>query len=107
MQNKAPKNTQSNLIQIESQDQKNSLFPYLSSAPDPKLIEEGWQRRFMVGPDRLEETRQLYEELGFEVLNAAVKPTLFNEMCKGCATLACEDYVIIYTRKNSPKEEEK
>ncbi len=95
-------NPQSNLIQIESQDQGNSLFPYLNSSPDPKLTAQGWQRRFMVGPDRVEETTQLYKELGFEVLNEAVKPTEFNEMCAGCQTLACEEYVIIYTRKISP-----
>jgi len=94
-----PPNAPSTLIQIESLDQEHSLFPYLDLSPNPELISRGWDRRFMVGPDRVKEANQLYRELGYEVLNEPVRPSEFNEICKDCQTIACNDYVIIYTRK--------
>jgi hypothetical protein len=97
-----PLKTNSSLIQIEPQDQEISPFPYLNQSPDPALVSQGWQRRFMVGPDRLEETHKLYLELGYEVHHEPVKPAEFNEICQECQTLACDDYVTIYTRPNKP-----
>ena len=94
-----PPNSRSTLIQIESLDQEYSLFPYLDLSPNPELSSQGWDRRFMVGPDRVKEANQLYRELGYEVLNEPVRPSEFNEICKECQTIACNDYVIIYTRK--------
>ena len=86
-------------IQLDGQEQDVGLFPYLERTPDPALVSEGWERRFMVGPDRLEETMQLYQELGFEIRQEPIKPVEFSEICQACQTLACDDYVTIYTRK--------
>lgn len=87
------------LIQIDKQDRDNEPFPYLDRAPDPKLVADGWERRFMVGSDRLEETMQIYQELGLEIRQEPVKPVEFHDICQSCQTLACEDYVTLYTRK--------
>jgi hypothetical protein len=94
-----PLKAKSPLIQIDGQDQENALFPYLDRAPNPALASQGWERRFMAGPDRLDETIQLYQDLGFEVHQEPIKPNEFNEICQDCQTLACDDYVTIYTRK--------
>lgn len=97
-------NPSSPLIQIEAQDQEQSPFPYLNRSPDPALVSQGWERRFMVGPDRLEETNKLYQELDYEIHLEPVKPAEFNEVCQECQTLACDDYVTVYTRKNKPSK---
>lgn len=94
-----PPKAKSPLIQIDGQEQGNDLFPYLDRAPNPKLTAEGWERRFMVGPDRLDESMQIYQELGFEIRQEPVRPVEFHEICQDCQTLACDDYVTIYTRK--------
>lgn len=86
-------------IPAGSQVQNPGPFPFLDLSPNPKLLSQGWDRRFMVGPDRVDETNQLYRELGYEVLNEPVIPSELNEICKACQTLACSDYVVIYTRK--------
>ncbi len=95
----ASPNTCEILIRVESVDQTVQPFPYLDLSPNSELVSQGWDRRFMVGPDRVEETNQLYRELGYEVLNEPVSPSELNEICKACQTLACSDYVVIYTRK--------
>lgn len=96
-----PMEEKSSLIQIDGQDQDNDLFPYLDRAPNPELVSQGWERRFMVGPDRLDESMQIYQELGFEIRQEPVKPDEFHEICQDCQTLACNDYVTIYTRKKN------
>lgn len=100
---KAAKTAKANapLIQIDgqAQDHDQDLFPYLDRAPDPELVSQGWERRFMVGPDRLDESMQIYQELGFEIRQEPVRPVEFHDICQACQTLACNDYVTIYTRK--------
>lgn len=86
-------------IWLDSVGEDRQLFPYLDLSPNSELLSQGWERRFMAGPDRLEEANQLYRELGYEVLNERVLPTELNEICKACQTLACAHYVVIYTRK--------
>lgn len=89
------------LIQIDGQDQDQALFPYLDRAVNTELVSQGWVRRFMVGHDRLDESKQIYQELGFEIRQEPVKPDEFHEICQDCQTLACKDYVTIYTRKKN------
>lgn len=75
--------------------------PNLDIAPDPEMIANGWQRRFMADDVRKEEAIQLYEELGFEVRSMAVKATELSEICGDCRLVACTAYSTIYTRKRS------
>ena len=71
----------------------------LTSPPDPKLVSQGWERRNVTSPDRVDELRDLYESLGFEVLIQSMSPTDFGSKCNECAITACSSYVLIYTRK--------
>ena len=72
------------------------------SAPsDPALLAEGWERRTMVEPARVQEFTELYESLGFEVRVQDLTKENFGSNCAGCAASACNSYVLIYTRKQS------
>jgi hypothetical protein len=67
--------------------------------PDPALIAEGWQRRFIAGGDRVQEAVELYTQLGYEV---RVEPVLLKELreeCQGCQLVALLHFKTLYTRK--------
>lgn len=66
---------------------------------DPALLAEGWVRRHVVGPDRVEESMELYRSLGFEVKAVTLTPADFGPSCQSCAAEICGSYVLIYTRK--------
>jgi hypothetical protein len=74
-------------------------LPSLDFPPNPELVAQGWERRFMADPIRLKEAVQLYEELGYEVHIEAVKPTELSEICGDCRLTTCFAYQTIYTRK--------
>ena len=101
--NKNPDKSLINIQDISSpsnRSEQDSLpFPYLDLSPNSELIAQGWERRFMLGPDRLDETCELYTELGYEVHKQLVEPPVDNQTCFECQTVACKDYVTIYTRK--------
>ena len=71
---------------------------------EPALLEAGWTRRFMVEPSRAEESVELYERMGLEVLLAAPAPQGFAEACQGCAKAACTAYLVVYTRQKREGE---
>jgi hypothetical protein len=59
---------------------------------------DGWQRRTTTDEPRLSELRELYEELGFEVV---LRPVSASELGAGCSTCLLADpdrYRTIYTR---------
>jgi len=58
---------------------------------------EGWVRRFVAAPPRLQETVALYEELGLEVRLERPGPEELGGECEGCA-LATELFRVVYTR---------
>ncbi len=66
---------------------------------DPRLIADGWVRRHLVGPDRAQESIELYTSLGYEVKAQKLTPADFGPKCSECASVACRSYVLIYTRK--------
>ena len=68
---------------------------------DPALIAEGWERRHMVGPDRIEESIEIYTSMGLEVKAQPLTPEDFADQCKECGSIICHSYVLIYTRKKS------
>ena len=59
--------------------------------------EEGWKRRFIGSPPRLEESRTLYESMGLEVLLDQITEEELRSECAGCA-LALTFFRVIYTR---------
>lgn len=64
---------------------------------EDELVAEGWTRRFVGGPPRLNEMLQMYKELGFEVWLEPQTPDEFAEECADC-TLALMLFRVIYTR---------
>jgi hypothetical protein len=65
---------------------------------DEELARQGWIRRFVGGPPRLQEVRELYESLGLEVRFETLSPDELAEECGDCA-LALALFRVIYTRR--------
>jgi hypothetical protein len=65
---------------------------------DAELAGEGWARRFVGGPPRLREVRELYESLGHEVRFETLSPEELAEECGDCR-LALELFRVVYTRR--------
>ena len=72
--------------------------------PDPHLLAQGWEYRFVAGGPRLLETTELYEQLGFDVLAQTVPQESFADECEGCRVVALLELRMVYTRKRSPTE---
>jgi hypothetical protein len=75
------------------------ITPAIEFPADPELVAQGWQRRFMADPARVEESTRLYAEMGFEVREKAIDPSELSELCGDCRLATCQAYVTIYTRK--------
>ena len=69
---------------------------------DPKLVAEGWVRRYLADPDRAKEAIELYTSMGYEVKAQKLTPADFGPACGDCGTVICHSYVLIYTRKPAP-----
>jgi hypothetical protein len=58
-----------------------------------------WEKRNSVGPDRIEELKELYESLGFEVkIEQFEGPEDADEACGTCYGDPAGEYYVIYTR---------
>lgn len=64
---------------------------------EQELMAEGWARRFVGGPPRLQETVALYESLGFEVWLEPQELEEFRDECQDCL-LALALFRVVYTR---------
>lgn len=67
---------------------------------DAELAREGWVRRFVGGPPRLGEVKELYESLGQEVLLDPLEPEELARECGECG-LALSLFRVVYTRRGS------
>lgn len=67
-------------------------------APDPQLVAQGWQRRFMADGPRAEEAIAMYRSLGFEVLAQPVTAEEVADECTDCRLLMALRFMTIYTR---------
>lgn len=67
---------------------------------DAELAREGWTRRFVGAPPRLQEMADLYGELGHQVLLDPVRPGELDRECGEC-TLALTLFRVIYTREET------
>jgi hypothetical protein len=65
---------------------------------DAELARDGWIRRFVGGPPRLLEIREVYETLGHEVRLETLSPEELAEECGDCR-LALELFRVVYTRR--------
>jgi len=66
---------------------------------DLALETEGWQRRFEADATRTGELVDLYSDLGYEVTTRKIAPQEIGPQCAGCAIVACERYVALFTRR--------
>ncbi|MDQ7029705.1 MAG: hypothetical protein Q9O62_07985 [Ardenticatenia bacterium] len=64
---------------------------------DEELEHEGWKRRFVVAPARLEETVELYRSLGYDIHLEPLSPDELEEQCRECR-LAVAFFRVLYTR---------
>lgn len=69
--------------------------------PDPALVAEGWERRFITDATRLKEVIDLYAELGYAVRAEPLKVEEFGDDCEGCTLVALLQFKTIYTRKKN------
>ncbi|MDH3733388.1 MAG: hypothetical protein OEU54_07620 [Gemmatimonadota bacterium] len=70
------------------------------AARDEELEASGWLRRFTGSPPRLQEIRELYEGLGWEVHLDELSEDELPEGCGDC-TLALSLFRVVYTRRPS------
>ncbi len=77
----------------------NTELTGLSVCPRPELLDAGWEQRNLCDPTRVDELSELYESLGNEVHTEKLTPQDFGAKCDGCAQIACQSYVLIFTRK--------
>ena len=66
---------------------------------DAELARDGWERRFVGSPPRLQDAIELYESLGLEVLSDPVSEEESREECAGCE-LALTFFRVLYTRRS-------
>jgi len=64
---------------------------------EEELFREGWVRRFVGGPPRLQEFVAMYESLGFEVWLEPQPLEELREECGDCF-LALKLFRVVYTR---------
>lgn len=72
--------------------------------PDPELVAEGWERRFMADARRAREAIDLYTEMGYEVHTEPVLPAELGDDCDGCKLVVAFQFQNIYTRKPQPDQ---
>ena len=67
--------------------------------PDPELIADGWERRFVADAGCAEEAMELYEQLGFEVRAEPAQAEQLADDCEDCQLLLMFQFKTVYTRK--------
>ncbi len=73
--------------------------------PDPELVAAGWERRFTAAGPRAAEAAGLYRQLGYEVLEQAVRPAELPEDCTDCRIVSLLRFTTIYTRKETREKD--
>ncbi len=66
--------------------------------PDPKMIAEGWERRFIADARMAREAIDTYTQLGYEVRLEPINTDGLKDECMGCKALL-ERFSAVYTRK--------
>ncbi|NOZ84239.1 MAG: hypothetical protein GXP60_05470 [Epsilonproteobacteria bacterium] len=72
------------------------------SAFEKKMENEGWEKRAVVDGQRVDELRELYEEMGFEVLLVPVSVNGGGLACDSCFSdvkKVPDSFQVIYTKK--------
>ncbi len=90
-------------IELAQLDASLTRVPNLDRPPDPQLVAEGWERRFMTQRGRLAEYTDLYRSLGFDVRAEAVRSDEVDPECNDCRLILFQQIVTIYTRQQSDR----
>ena len=80
------------------------VLPLAQLVPDPALVAEGWERRFIADSVRAEEAIELYRQLGYEVRAKRVRQGELAGECADCELLMFLGFRTIYTRKRQGDE---
>ena len=91
-------NVTSSLSLIVEQEARR-FFSEAQLKPDPALVAEGWQPRFIADARQTKEATELYQELGFEVRVEPVPVKDMGDDCSDCQVLILLQFKTIYTRK--------
>jgi hypothetical protein len=91
------------LIQIEPLSDRSAerLFSDTQLQPDPRLVAEGWERRFTADEQRAKEAMELYTQLGYEVRAEPVCPAELPDDCQDCRSVVSFYFLAIYTRRKT------
>ncbi len=81
------------------QQEASKLFSSETISPDPELIADGWERRFVADGPRVKEAIDLYTEMGLDVRAEPVKQDQMAEKCEGCHIHMMLNFQTLYTRK--------
>jgi len=98
-----PKNDASRRLAMLVQEEARRMLSDAALEGDPKLLAEGWERRFMADGARAKEAVELYEELGYEVRTEAVHAEEVADDCEDCQLLMLLKFQTIYTRKGTAR----
>ncbi len=74
----------------------------IKSEFEKKMENEGWEKRAVVDSRRVDELRELYEEMGFEVLLVPVSVNGGGLACDSCfvdVKKVPDSFQVIYTKK--------
>jgi len=78
------------------------FFSEAQLAADPSMTAEGWERRFTVDAQRIQEVIELYSQLGYEVRAVPLPAEEFHDDCIDCQSVIAKNFKTIYTRKKAP-----
>lgn len=90
-------------IELAQLDAMLARVPHLERPPDPKLVAEGWERRFMTNVGRMNEYLELYAALGFDVRAEPVRSDEVDPECNDCRLILYQQIVTLYTRQQADK----
>ena len=93
-----PEKTVKSLGGIVEQEARR-FFSEAQLKPDPELVAEGWQPRFIADARQAKEATELYTQLGFEVRAEPVPVEQMEDDCSDCQVLILLQFKTIYTRK--------
>jgi len=84
-------------------DTVEGVLSGLSGAePDPYLVAQGWERRFVADRQRAVEVADLYRQSGFEVRLEVVRSDDLPDGCTDCRLVELLGLATVYTRRTAP-----
>jgi hypothetical protein len=77
---------------------QGAAAPACSAPEEPRLLAQGWARRFVGDTRMTEEATALYSRLGYEVMTVPLDDARVDEPCAGCA-VTLRSFRVLYTRR--------